>query len=133
VSLHHVELWVRNLESAAPRWSWLFGELGWSPHLSWSDGRSWCSGNVYVVLEQSSALTPGAAHDRMRPGLNHLALHGGSRTSVDALVAAAAEHGWSLLFAERHPYAGGPEHYAAFFEDEDGFEVEIVASPVSQE
>jgi catechol 2,3-dioxygenase-like lactoylglutathione lyase family enzyme len=133
VSLHHVELWVRDLDTAAPRWSWLFGELGWSPHRSWPGGRSWSSGDVYVVLEQSSALVPGAGHDRMRPGLNHLALHAGARESVDALVAAAGEHGWSLLFAERHPYAGGPDHYAAFLEDEDGFEVEIVAGPASQE
>ena len=37
-------------------------------------------------------------------------------------------HGWSLLFADRHPGAGGPAHYAAYLEDAQGFEVELVAS-----
>lgn len=27
----------------------------------------------------------------------------------------------------QHPHAGGPDHYAAFLESEDGFEVELVA------
>ncbi|MFE5292157.1 hypothetical protein ACFQ8T_08265 [Isoptericola sp. NPDC056618] len=68
-----------------------------------------------------------ATHDRRRPGLNHLALHAGSRAQVDTLAAAAPRHGWTLLFADRHPYAGGPDHYAAYLEDADGFEAELVA------
>jgi catechol 2,3-dioxygenase-like lactoylglutathione lyase family enzyme len=82
---------------------------------------------VYVVVEHSPALTADA-HDRCRPGLNHLALHGGSRAEVDRLTAVSADHGWSLLFADRHPHAGGPDHYAAFLEDRSGYEVELVAS-----
>jgi hypothetical protein len=31
------------------------------------------------------------------------------------------------MFADRHPYAGGPDHYAAYLENTDGFEVELVA------
>jgi hypothetical protein len=46
---------------------------------------------------------------------------------VDSLAAAATEHGWSLMFADRHPHAGGPDHYAAYLENSDGFEVELVA------
>jgi len=34
------------------------------------------------------------------------------------------------MFGDRHPYAGGPEHYAAYLEDADGFEVEVVARSV---
>jgi hypothetical protein len=44
-------------------------------------------------------------------------------------VAHAAGYGWRLLFADRHPFAGGPNHYAAYLENEDGFEVELVARP----
>ena len=29
---------------------------------------------------------------------------------------------------DRHPHAGGPEHYAAYLENGDGFEVDLVAS-----
>ena len=31
------------------------------------------------------------------------------------------------MFPERHPYAGGAQHYAAYLENADGFEVELVA------
>lgn len=33
-----------------------------------------------------------------------------------------------LLFPDKHPYAGGPDHYAAYLSNIDGFEVELVAS-----
>ncbi|MGW7660727.1 hypothetical protein [Streptomyces sp. NPDC054756] len=31
------------------------------------------------------------------------------------------------MFPELHPYAGGRRHYAAYLENADGFEVELVA------
>jgi catechol 2,3-dioxygenase-like lactoylglutathione lyase family enzyme len=78
------------------------------------------------VIEQSPALTA-AEHDRLRPGLNHLAFHAGSRQHVDELAADGPAHGWTLLFPDRHPYAGGPGHYAAYLVSAEGFEVELVA------
>jgi len=52
----------------------------------------------------------------------------GTRDDVDALAADGPAHGWTLLFADKHPYAGGPEHYAAYLAGTDGFEVELVAA-----
>ncbi|MBE8472383.1 VOC family protein [Streptomyces justiciae] len=124
--LHHVELWVPDLERAVTSWGWLLERLGWEPYQNWAAGRSWRTGETYVVLEQSPALTD-TRHDRMRPGLNHLAFHVPSRGELDALVTEAPGHGWTLLFPDRHPYAGGEEHYAAYLEDGDGFEAELVA------
>jgi hypothetical protein len=49
--------------------------------------------------------------------------------AVDRLVEQAPAYGWTLLFADRHPYAGGPEHYAAYLTDDSGYEVELVAQP----
>ena len=43
-------------------------------------------------------------------------------------MAAAPAYGWSLMYADRHPYAGGPDHYAAYLEDAYGYEVELVAT-----
>jgi catechol 2,3-dioxygenase-like lactoylglutathione lyase family enzyme len=126
-SLHHVELWVPDLERAERQWRWLLGRLGYALFQEWPDGRSWRLGHVYLVVERSPALTADD-HDRLRPGLNHLAFHAGSRTDVDVLAHDGAANGWSLLFPERHPYAGGPDHYAAYLANTDGFEVELVAS-----
>src|SRR5690606_17519334 len=125
-TLHHVELWVPDLARAVRSWGWLLTELGYVPHQEWDAGRSWHLGPTHLVVAQSPALTA-TAHDRRRPGLNHLAFHVGPRARLDALVAAAPEHGWRLLFADRHPYAGGLDHEAAYLEDADGFEAELVA------
>ena len=127
-SVHHLELWVPHLGRAKQEWGWLLGRLGYRPYQDWPDGQSWRLGEVYLVVEQSPALTA-TDHDRNRPGLNHLALHAGTRADVDALTAEAPAHGWSLLFADRHPHAGGPDHYAAYLANSDGFEVELVARP----
>lgn len=126
-ALHHLELWVPDLDRATESWGFLLTALGYEPFQSWSAGRSWRLGPAYVVLERSPALT-GDRHERTRPGLNHVALHAGSRTELDALVTAVLPRGWTLLYPDRHPYAGGDGHYAAYLADRDGYEVELVAS-----
>jgi catechol 2,3-dioxygenase-like lactoylglutathione lyase family enzyme len=126
--LHHVELWVPDLARARGEWGWLLGRLGYEPFQDWEDGCSWRLGGTYLVVEQSPALSA-SHHDRLRPGLNHLAFHAGARDAVDALTATGPAYGWTLLFPEAHPHAGGPDHYAAYLANTDGFEVELVAEP----
>lgn len=125
-SLHHVEIWVADKEVAAREWGWLLGRLGYRLGDDWGHGQAWELGDLYLVIESGPDVLAGG-HERRRAGVNHLAFHAGSRASVDALVAEAPEHGWALLFADEHPYAGGPAHYAAYLESESGFEVELVA------
>ncbi|MFJ3901676.1 VOC family protein [Streptomyces sp. NPDC090025] len=127
-TLHHVELWVPDLERAVVSFGWLLEALGHTLHQSWNGGRSWRLGATYLVVEESPALTA-ATHDRCRPGLNHLAFHIEDRPTLDALTAEARQHGWTLLFPDRHPHAGGPGTYAAYLENTDGFEVELVGPP----
>jgi catechol 2,3-dioxygenase-like lactoylglutathione lyase family enzyme len=126
-TLHHVELWVPDLARATAEWGWLLGELGYLSFQDWPDGHSWRLEGTYIVVEQSPALT-GPVQVRTRAGLNHLAFHAGDRASVDALVAQAPGHGWNQLFAADYPHAGGPDHYAGYLENSDGFEVELVAT-----
>jgi catechol 2,3-dioxygenase-like lactoylglutathione lyase family enzyme len=124
--IHHVELWVPDLARATDSWGWLLAELGYQPFQRWKHGISFRHGPAYIVLETSLDQLAGR-HERRRAGLNHLAFHAGDRSRVDALARQAVEHGWSLLFTERHPHAGGPDHYAAYLENTDGYEVELVA------
>jgi hypothetical protein len=56
-----------------------------------------------------------------------------SRALVDALAEQAPAHGWTLMFPDRHPHAGGEQHYAAYLEDMDGFEVELVATDTTDQ
>jgi catechol 2,3-dioxygenase-like lactoylglutathione lyase family enzyme len=125
-ALHHVEIWVPDLDRAVATFGWLLTALGYTLFQSWDDGRGWRLGDTYLVFERSPALTADR-HERCRPGLNHLAFHVADRDTVESLASQAAEHGWRLMFPDRHPHAGGEQHYAAYLENVDGFEVELVA------
>lgn len=130
-ALHHVELWVPDLARSEESLGWLLTRLGWLPFQRWPGGASWRRGDTYVVVEASPDRSA-PDHDRLRPGLNHLALHVADPAAVDDLVAAATGRGWRLLFADRHPHAGGDHQYAAYLEDPDGFEVELVAQKTDE-
>ncbi|WP_336704446.1 reverse transcriptase-like protein [Micrococcus terreus] len=126
--LHHVEIWVEDLAQARRTLGWLFEELGYVLSGEWSEGASYQGAGEYLVIERGPDVTAGA-HDRLRPGLNHLAFRAGTRADVDRLAQAAQAVGFTLLFAEKHPFAGGRNHYAAYLEAPNGFEVELVADP----
>lgn len=126
-ALHHVELWVPDIGRATASFGPLLEALGYRPFQHWDRGRSWRLGATYLVFEESSALSAGT-HDRLRPGLNHLAFHVTTRAELDGLVDRAVRSGWRLLFPDRHPHAGGEQTCAAYLENADGFEVELVAA-----
>nr|WP_239537120.1 reverse transcriptase-like protein [Arthrobacter roseus] len=123
---HHVELWVNNFSVAESSLGWMLERLGYQRGTSWSSGAAWNGAGEYIVIESGTDVES-EAHRRRLPGLNHLAFRGGNRNEVDLLARRATSHGWSLMFADKHPHAGGADHYAAYLENEDGFEIEIVA------
>ncbi|MEY2433997.1 MAG: hypothetical protein QOC92_3722 [Acidimicrobiaceae bacterium] len=124
--LHHLTLWVPDLERAEESWNWLLGELGYERDttvdrvvvLRHPVG-------IAVVLEQSPDMVPGMLYSRMRPGLNHLAFTVQPVPMLAEITTQAPSHGWSRLQGDRHPVAGGAD--VAYLEDRDGFEVELVA------
>lgn len=125
---HHVELWVADVAAVEARWAWLLSEVGFELAHVWPQGRSWSADGAYLTVTEAPRIA-GGVHDRRSPGMNHLAFRGGSRSEVDAVMAAAAEHGWMPLYHDRYPHAGGPDHYAGWLADADGFKVEVVADP----
>ena len=124
--IHHTELWVNDFAAAEESLGWLLERLGWRRRDSWATGASWQGADGYIVIESGADVERGP-YSRTRPGLNHMAFCAGSEADVDLLARRAASHGWRLLFADRHPHAGGAEHYAAYLENGEGFEVELVA------
>lgn len=127
--VHHIELWTSDVETATPAFDWLLTTIGWTAghDPAWPAGRTWQHpSGVYVVLEQSPDLT--GIHERTRAGLNHLALRVRDREYLDVLREQCAQHGWTELFADRYPHAGGPQHTALFIENHEGFEFELVAN-----
>ncbi len=123
--LHHVEIWVEDYPRAKASLGWVLERLGYRLESEWVHGGSWQGAGEYIVLEAGPDVS--GPHVRRRAGLNHLAFAAGPASAVDALVAAAGGRGWTLMYPERHPHAGGAGHYAAYLENADGFEVELVA------
>lgn len=128
--LHHVEIYVSDLERSAQFWGWLLERLGFTAYQSWDAGRSWRLGATYLVFVQAGAEHLDVPYHRCRPGLNHVALWAESREEVDALTTELRQRGASILYPDRHPHAGGPDSYTVFFEDPDRIKVEVVAANV---
>lgn len=125
--LHHVEIWVADIDRARSSWGWLLPRLGFERDGEWDEGTTWRVADTYLTITTSPNLA-GDRHDRRRPGVNHLAFHGGSTEDVDRILDEASAGGWTPLYHERYPHAGGPDHYAGWVQNAEGFKVEIVAT-----
>ncbi|WP_053362420.1 VOC family protein [Bacillus sp. FJAT-27251] len=125
--LHHIELYVSNLEKTVEFWGWFLQELGYRPFQQWEGGQSWKLGDTYIVFVQVEKRFLDIPYHRCRVGLNHLAFHADSRSLVDEITRALQAKGVSILYKNKHPFAGGDDYYAVFFEDPDRIKVELVA------
>jgi len=102
-------------------------EVNRLPYQNWAEGQSWRKGETYIVLVQTEQGFVEAGYHRKRTGLNHVAFHARSRHQVDELTTLLRDKGVLILYEDRHPHAGGPDHYAVFFEDPNRIKVEVVA------
>ncbi|MGO1060805.1 VOC family protein [Planococcus sp. FY231025] len=66
-------------------------------------------------------------YHRKASGLNHLAFRADSRSEVDRLAEKMRLSDVPMLYEDRYPFAGGPDHYAVFLEDPDRLKIEIAA------
>lgn len=123
--LHHLELWVADLQQSKASLGWLLQRLGCTVLDEWAHGVSYGRDGFYIVVESGPDVLPGR-HQRCAAGMNHLALSVPT-AEFNQVTEDALKHGFTLLFADRHPFAGGSEHRAAYLEDAAGFEVELVA------
>ncbi|MCG8397745.1 VOC family protein [Bacillus atrophaeus] len=124
--MHHIELYVSDLEASKRFWGWFLGELGYEPFQKWDSGISWKKDDFYLVFVQTEERFLEQRFHRRRIGLNHLAFHAESREQVDMMTEKLLERGYHVLYRDRHPYAGGA-HYAVYAEDPDRIKVELVA------
>lgn len=124
--LHHVEIYVSELERSIAFWSPFMSRLGYEAD-RWSGGMNYVKqGEAYFCFLQAPAEHVAAGYHRKRVGLNHLAFRARSRAQVDELAA------WVQSVATRPcmspvPVCRGPGYYALFCEDPDRIKVEVVA------
>lgn len=125
--LHHVEIYVSDLERSAAFWTPFLRMLDYEGK-PWPGGISYLKkGHAYLCFLQAPREHLAAGYHRKRVGLNHLAFAGTSRAHVDEMAAWVRANGYATLYASKYPYAGGPEYYALFCEDPDRIKVEVAA------
>ncbi|MCZ8521238.1 MULTISPECIES: VOC family protein [Paenibacillus] len=127
--LHHIECYVSDLTTSRAFWGWLLGRLDYRPYREWDGGVSFIKDGTYLVFVQAEERFLDIPYHRRRPGLNHLAFVARSREHVDEIATELEQRAVPLLYRDKYPYAGGPEHYAVFFEDPDRIKVEVIAPP----
>lgn len=125
--IHHIELYVSDLNVSMDFWEWLLGGLGYTRFQSWENGSSFKLGETYLVFVQVEDRFKDKSYHRCGVGLNHLAFQARSREQVDEVTRILEQREVPILYQDRHPYAGGGTHYAVYFEDPDRIKVELVA------
>jgi catechol 2,3-dioxygenase-like lactoylglutathione lyase family enzyme len=125
--LHHVEIYVDDLEATKAFWGWFLERLGYARYQEWDEGISYQKGDTYLVFVQTEEKYRTPAYHRCHSGLNHLAFHAESREMVDKITAELRERGVKILYEDQHPYASGEDAYAVYFEDPMRMKVELCA------
>ena len=124
--LHHVEIYVGNLERSIAFWTPLLERLGYESD-RWSGGMNYSQGRTYLCFLQAPPEHLEAGYHRKRVGLNHIAFHGRSRAHVDEVAIWVKQAGYTVLYEDKYPFASGPGYYAMYCEDPDRIKVEVVA------
>lgn len=126
--LHHVELYVSDLKKSLTAWDWLLNELGYTLYQQWDKGKSYKFEKTYLVFVQTEPEHLEPPYHRKKTGLNHLAFHADSLEQLERLRSELPHRGFTELYADRFPHAGGPNYIALYFEDPDRMKVELVAT-----
>jgi catechol 2,3-dioxygenase-like lactoylglutathione lyase family enzyme len=119
--LHHLSFAISNLQRAAKFYDAVLGALGYV--------RAWTAADAvgYGREEGQDKFAIKAAPDVQTPSPGfHLAFEARSRQSVDDFYRAALEHGGSDNGAPGLRPQYGPNYYAAFVRDPDGYRIEAV-------
>ncbi|SYW14257.1 VOC family protein [Oenococcus oeni] len=130
-AISHIEIYVSDLKASKRFWSWLLvSQFGYKVYQQWDKGISYILNGTYLVFVQTDQDKLVFDYNRTHIGLNHLAFHVDSKQMVDGIRERVQDNKYKELYAERYPFAGGPDHYALYFEDPDRIKVEIVASNI---
>lgn len=126
----HVDLSVNDFERSLEFYAKVLGELGFRRAEDGQSGSAiFANGITSLAIHPASPHQRGAAFDRYRVGLHHLALRAARREDVDRF------HAW--LVGEELPVLDPPapypeygqDYYAVFFADPDGMKLELVHYP----
>lgn len=126
--LHHLEVYVSDLAKSSEFYDFLLTGLGYEHYQEWENGVSFKKAEQYLVFVQTPPDFLEVGYHRCRTGLNHLAFHAGTPDDIDRWRQEFLNRRVKLLYDNRYPHAGGPDHYALYLEDPDGIKIELVGT-----
>ncbi|EUJ37094.1 hypothetical protein BTHER_06220 [Brochothrix thermosphacta DSM 20171 = FSL F6-1036] len=132
-AIHHIEIYVADLAESENFLGLVARKFGLYAYQKWDKGISWQLKGQYLVFVQAESQFTESGYHRKRIGLNHLAFNVESSANVDDYKVKLEERGSRILYLDKHPYAGGSENYAIYFEDPNGIKVELVATRAKNE
>lgn len=129
--LHHIEINVSDIEKSISFWRWLLTEkFNYIQCRKWEGGIEFKLGSTHIIFVQTDKNYSDSIFNLRKPGLNHLAFRCDSQQFVDSLTRELKERSITILYTDRHPFAGGKNYYAVFFEDPDKIKVEVVVNEI---
>lgn len=127
-SLHHIEIYVEDIQKSRAFYEWLLNKLGYKLYQEWDLGFSFKLGETYIVFVEVEEKYKDYGYHRKRIGLNHLAFNVETKAMVDEITNDLINQDIGILYAGRHPFAGGSDHYAVYFEAPDRIKLEIISN-----
>jgi len=130
----HVDLTVSDVERSRVFYDRVLGRLGYAPLFEAGAGAPcWgitdAAGGVFsIALQPARPERADEPHDRLAPGLHHLAFHADGRADVDAFHTFLRTLDATILDVPAE-YDYTPGYYAVFFADPDGLKLEVVFEP----
>jgi catechol 2,3-dioxygenase-like lactoylglutathione lyase family enzyme len=125
----HIDLTVNDVAASQLFYEKVLGEMGF--RRAPDDGHSviFQNGITSLAIRAAGEDMRGAAFDRYRVGLHHLAFRAARRQDVDEFHVFLNEGGLPVLDAPAEYPEYGPAYYAVFFADPDGMKLELAHFP----
>ncbi len=123
----HIDLTVNDLARSQVFYEKVLGELGFRFVKDGATGDPiFANGLTSLALRVPSTEQQGAAFDRHRVGLHHLAFRAARRGDVDAFHDFLVRERLRVLDAPAEYPEYGTDYYAVFWPDPDGIKLELV-------
>lgn len=123
--IHHIEIYVSNLEQSRRFWDWFLQKLHYELYQQWSEGFSYIRDSTYIVFVQTKKHYLSPSYHRCRTGINHLAFEINSLELFDELSKECAEYQIPILYKSKSELNFDREKIL-FIEDPDRIKVEII-------
>lgn len=128
LGVEHIDLTVNDVARSAEFYSKVLGALGFRL-LDQDEDVRWGNAHLTIAIRPAADSRRGAAFDRYRVGLHHLALKVGAREGVDVIHRFLVREKLAVLDPPAEYPRYGPNYYAVFFADPDGMKLEVVHFP----